>query len=69
VLDLGRTLERDRVEEDDRCADLAIGLARDPLLLHHVEEVLADLLLAHVGGGAHVVLGEEPCVEKVDFPG
>jgi uncharacterized protein YutE (UPF0331/DUF86 family) len=46
-----------------------IELARDLLLLDHVEEVLPDLLLAHLGGRSHVVLGEEPRVSEVDFPG
>jgi hypothetical protein len=43
------------VEEDQRRTDLAIGLAGDLLFLDHVEQVLTDLLLAHLGGRAHVI--------------
>jgi len=69
VLDLGLASQRDGVQEDQRCADLAVGLVRDLLLFHHVEQVLADLVLAHLRGRAHVVLAEELGVSEVDFAG
>jgi hypothetical protein len=69
VCDLDRSPEGDGVEEFEGCTDLSVGLPGDLLLLDQVEQVLPDVLLAHFGGRAHVVLGKETRVEQVDLAG
>jgi hypothetical protein len=46
MIDLGLALDRDGVEKDERGADLAVGLARELLLLDHVKQVLTSPITA-----------------------